>query len=256
MPLSSGIAVTSVAAHSVAASAGPSPLWYATRATGVVALLLLTMTVALGVAGTARYESPQLPRMVTAGLHRNVSLLAVSVIVVHVVTTVLDPFAPIGFASAVVPFLSPYRPFWLSLGTIAFDMILALVLTSLFRPWLPYRLWRGVHWLAYACWPIALWHGLGTGTDSRLSWLLAVDAACVLVVAGAVWWRLRLVRPGAGRTVGKIGTAAFIVATVAFVAIGPLQHGWAQRAGTPTAQASSAAVRSGSSAAGPAGGEA
>jgi methionine sulfoxide reductase heme-binding subunit len=260
MSLSTGVAARSIAVHSVAASAGPSAgpstLWYATRATGVVALLLLTMTVALGVAGAARYSSPQLPRMVSAGLHRNVSLLAVSVIVVHVVTTVLDPFAPIGFASAVVPFISPYRPFWLSLGTIAFDMILALVLTSLFRPWLPYRLWRGVHWLAYACWPIALWHGLGTGTDSRLSWLLVLDAGCVLVVACAVWWRLTLLRPGAGRTAGKIATAAFIVATVAFVAIGPLQHGWAQRAGTPVARASSVVVTPGSSAAGPAGSKA
>jgi methionine sulfoxide reductase heme-binding subunit len=254
MSLSTGIASIPLAVHSVAASAGPSTLWYATRATGVVALLLLTMTVALGVAGSARYSSQQLPRMVSAGLHRNVSLLAVCVIVVHVVTTVLDPFAPIGFASAVIPFSSPYRPVWLSLGTVAFDMILALVLTSLFRPWLPYRLWRGVHWLAYACWPVALWHGLGTGTDSRLSWLLALDAVCVLVVAGAVWWRLRLARPGTGRTVGKVATAGFVIATVAFVAIGPLQHGWARRAGTPAAQAASAVLTSGSSA-GPAGGQ-
>jgi predicted ferric reductase len=254
MPLSSGIAASSAAVHSVAASAGPSPLWYATRATGVVALLLLTLTVALGVAGIARYSSQQLPRMVSAGLHRNVSLLAVGVIVVHVVTTVLDPFAPIGFASAVIPFLSPYRPFWLSLGTIAFDIILALVFTSLFRPWLPYRVWRGVHWLAYACWPIALWHGLGTGTDSKVTWLLALDAACVLFVAGTVWWRLRLARPSTGRTIGKIATAAVIAGTIAFVAIGPLQHGWARRAGTPTAQVHSAPVVSGATSAGPAGG--
>jgi signal transduction histidine kinase len=235
---------------------GPSPLWYATRATGVVALLLLTMTVALGVAGTARYSSPQLPRVVSAGLHRNVSLLALGVIIVHIVTTVLDPFAPIGFASAVIPFSSPYRPLWLSLGTIAFDMLLALILTSLFRPWLPYSVWRGVHWLAYACWPVALWHGLGTGTDSKLSWLLALDAVCVVVVAGAVWWRLRLARPSGGRTVARLATAAFVLATIAFVAIGPLQHGWSKRAGTPTAQASSTVLVRGSASAGQHGGAA
>lgn len=233
MRLSAGIT-----AHALAASAGPSPLWYATRATGVVALLLLTLTVALGVAGAARYSSPQLPRMVSAGLHRNVSLLAVGLVVVHVVTTVLDPYAPIGFTSAIIPFSSPYRPFWLSLGSIAFDMLLALIITSLFRPWLPYRAWRFVHWLGYACWPVALWHGLGTGTDSKLSWLLALDAACVLVVAAAVWWRLRLARPGSGRTVARLATAAFVLATVGFVAAGPLQHGWSRRAGTPAAQGS------------------
>jgi methionine sulfoxide reductase heme-binding subunit len=237
-----------IAAHTLAGSAGPSPLWYATRATGVVGLLLLTMTVALGVAGTARYSSPQLPRMVSAGLHRNVSLLALGVIIVHIVTTVLDPFAPIGFTSAVIPFSSPYRPFWLSLGTIAFDMLLALILTSLFRPWLPYSAWRGVHWLAYACWPVALWHGLGTGTDSKLSWLLALDAVWVLVVAAAVWWRLRLARPSSGRTVARLATATFVLATVAFVAVGPLQHNWSKRAGTPTAQVASKVLMRGSAA--------
>ncbi len=244
MSLSTGTPVASAALHGLAAAAGPSPLWYATRATGVVALLLITLTVALGVANTARYSSPRLPRLVSAGLHRNVSLLAVAFVAVHVVTTVLDPYAPIGFASAVIPFSSPYRPLWLSLGTIAFDIMLALVLTSLFRPWLPYRVWRGVHWLAYACWPVALWHGLGTGTDTKLSWMLVLDALCVLVVAAAVWWRLSLVRPSGLRTAGKAATAALVVATVAFVAIGPLQHGWAKRAGTPAAHAAALYVPS------------
>ena len=103
-----------------------------------------------------------------------------------------------------IPFTSPYRPLWLSLGTIAFDMLLALVISSLIRTRLPYRAWRGVHWLAYACWPVALWHGLGTGTDSRLSWLLLLDAVCVAVVAGAVFWRLRLVPRAEVRTVGRL----------------------------------------------------
>jgi methionine sulfoxide reductase heme-binding subunit len=242
--LLTGTSVASAALHGLAASAAPSPLWYATRATGVVALLLLTATVALGVAGAARFSSPRLPRLVSAGLHRNMSLMAVAFVIVHVVTTVLDPYAPIGFVSAVIPFMSPYRPLWLSLGTIAFDILLAMILTSLFRPWLPYRLWRGVHWLAYACWPVALWHGLGTGTDSRVSWVLLLDAVCVLVVAAAVWWRLSLVQPGGLRTAGKVATAALVLATVAFVAVGPLQHGWAKRAGTPTADAAVAQVPS------------
>jgi len=182
------------ASHVLAAGAsGPSPLWYTTRATGVVALLLLTATVAFGVAGTARLETLAIPRLVRAGLHRNLSLLAVAFVAVHVLTSVLDPFAGIGFISAVIPFTSPYRPLWLTLGTVALDMLLALVISSLVRTRLSYRAWRGVHWLAYACWPVALWHGLGTGTDSRLSWLLVLDAVCVALVAGAVFWRLGLV---------------------------------------------------------------
>jgi methionine sulfoxide reductase heme-binding subunit len=235
--------VLSFATHPLAAGAGqllatgtysPSPLWYTTRATGVVALLLLTATVALGVAGTARFSTDLLPRVVRSGLHRNLSLLTVVFVAVHVVSTVLDPYAGIGIVSAVIPFSSAYRPLWLSLGTIGFDMLLALIVTSMLRTRVPARIWRGVHWLAYACWPVALWHGLGTGTDSRLSWLLMLDGLCVLVVAGAVIWRLQLTGPGVLRSAGMLGTAVFMLATIAFVSSGPLRAGWAERAGTPT----------------------
>src|SRR5271165_3541881 len=233
--LSSSVFHSSLAASHLAGSYGPSPLWFTTRATGVVALLLLTMTVALGVAGTARYSTPSLPRLVRAGLHRNVSLLAVAFVAVHVLTTVLDPYAAIGFASAVIPFSSAYRPFWLSLGTIAFDLLLAIVITSLVRSRLSHRTWRAVHWLAYASWPIALWHGLGTGTDTKLSWLLALDAVCVVAVAAVVAWRLTLAPRTGLRWAGILATVGFVVATIGFVAIGPLQAGWAKRAGTPAA---------------------
>jgi sulfoxide reductase heme-binding subunit YedZ len=180
--------------------------------------------------------------MVSAGLHRNLSLLTVAFVATHIATTLADPFVNIGIVSAFVPFTSSYRPFWLSLGTIAFDLLLALVITSLLRTRLSYRAWRAIHWLAYASWPIALWHGLGTGTDTKLPWMLALDAACIVVVAGAVWWRLTLVEPP-GRTIGTAITAAVVIATVAFVAVGPLQHGWARRAGTPQAGAVQASVR-------------
>jgi predicted ferric reductase len=227
-------AASAAAGHALAAtSSGPSELWYATRATGVVALLLLTMSVALGVAGTARFSNAAMPRLVRSGLHRNVSMLSVGFVAAHVLTAVLDPFASIRLTSAIIPFSSAYRTFWLSLGTIAFDVLLALILTSLLRNRLGYRAWRGVHWLAYASWPIALWHGLGTGTDSRVWWLLTLDALCVLAVGAAALWRLRLVEPGRLRLVGRVATAALAAATVVFVATGPLQHGWARRAGTP-----------------------
>jgi methionine sulfoxide reductase heme-binding subunit len=228
-----------------AASYGPSPLWYTARATGVVALILLTITVALGVAGTARLSTELLPAIVRSGLHRNVSLLTVLFIVVHVLSSVLDPYAGIKLTSAVVPFSSAYRPFWLGLGAIAFDMLLALILTSLLRSRLSQRTWRAVHWCGYACWPVALWHGLGTGTDSRLSWLLLLLGGCALVVAGAVAWRLNIAgqdleRHGLVRAAGLAGMAAFALATIVFVLLGPLQPGWARRAGTPASMLGSA----------------
>jgi len=216
-----------------AGSAGPSPLWYATRATGVVALILLTVTVVLGIAGTARFATPRWPRVVTSGLHRNVALLAVAFVGVHIVTTVLDSYASIGWLAAVVPFSSAYRPLWLSLGTISFDLLLAVVVTSLLRARLGYRGWRIVHWLVYVAWPVALWHGLGTGTDSRLPWLLALDAAAVAAVAAAVWWRLSLPEFAPRPLTIAIAVTAVPLATIALTALGPLQPGWARRAGTP-----------------------
>jgi len=208
-------------------------LWYATRGTGTVALLLLTATVVLGIAGTARFETQRWTRVLTADLHRHLSLLAAAFVAVHVATTVLDPFAPIGWAAAVVPFSSSYRPLWLGLGAVAFDLLLAVLLTSLVRARLGYRAWRSVHWLAYASWPVALWHGLGTGTDSRLTWLIGLDAGCVAVVAAAACWRISLL-PGGGRRLAVLSAGVLLtLATAVFTATGPLQPGWARRAGTP-----------------------
>ena len=220
-------------------------LWYATRAFGVVALLLLTATVILGIAGTARFAAPGLPRVVTAGLHRNLSLLVLALVALHVLTTIADGYARIGVASAVVPFDSAYRGLWLGLGTVAFNMLLAVALTSLLRDRLSRRAWRSVHWLAYACWPVALWHGLGTGTDSKVPWLLVIDAVCVAGVAGAVCWRLSLAAPGRGRTAALTALAVLPLATGIFVYIGPLQPHWAERAGTPPAILHSRAVGAG-----------
>jgi sulfoxide reductase heme-binding subunit YedZ len=214
---------------------GPSLLWYATRATGIVSLVLLTGTVMLGVVGTARAASIRWPRLVTAELHKNLALTAAAMVGVHIVTTILDPFAAIGVVSALVPFSSAYRPLWLSLGAVAFDLLLAVLITSLLRDRLNRRSWHAVHLLVYVSWPIALWHAFGTGTDTRLPWVLAIDAICVAGVCWAVWWRLSLAESPLGRAVGLLSLALLALLTVGFVVAGPLQPGWARRAGTPAA---------------------
>ena len=137
---------------------------------------------------------------------------------------------------ATVPWPSQSVRYGEANGTIASDMLLAVVITSLLRARLGYRAWRAVHWLGYACWPVALWHGLGTGTDSKLAWLLALDAACVAAVAAAAGWRLSLVPARPGAPTWLLACAAVPAATAVFVFVGPLQPGWAHRAGTPVAQ--------------------
>jgi ferric reductase like protein len=225
------------------ATAGPSPLWYLTRATGAVALLLLTASVVLGILGAVRFGSPRWPRFLTAGLHRNLSLLVLALLAVHILTAALDSFAPIALKDAVVPFLSPYRPFWLGLGAFAFDLLLALTATSLLRRRLGYRTWRAVHWLAYASWPLALVHALGAGTDARFAWLLVLAVVCLAAVLAAVWWRLVVGWPSlAGvRLTGLAASVAVPFVVSLWYTGGPGRVGWARRAGTPAPLLASAA---------------
>src|ERR1035441_10894651 len=83
------------------AAAGPSVYWYLTRSTGAVAMLLLSIALALGVVDVQRWSTPRWPRFVLDSLHRNVSLLALAFLVAHILTSVLDSFAPIGLIEAV-----------------------------------------------------------------------------------------------------------------------------------------------------------
>jgi sulfoxide reductase heme-binding subunit YedZ len=210
-------------------------LWYLTRGSGTVALLLLTASVLLGVMNSNRWRTASWPRFLSYGLHRNVTLLAVAFTAVHVVTTITDAFAPIGWIDSVVPFLTPYRPFWMGMGTLAFDLLLALTITSFLRHRIGVRAWRLVHWLAYASWPVALLHSLGTGSDAKTGWLAALGVLSGLVVFAAVLWRvwvardaLPLVRAGA-----TLAGVAVLIGLFVWARGGPLEKGWAARAGTP-----------------------
>jgi sulfoxide reductase heme-binding subunit YedZ len=165
-------------------------LWYLARGTGVVSLIMLTVVVVLGVGSRSGRPVFGLPRFAVVSVHRNASMLAVSLLAVHVLTLFFDPYAQLKLIDLFVPFLGAYRPLWLGLGTLAFDLILALVATSLLRHRLGVTSWRAVHWLAYLCWPIAVLHGLGTGTDNGELWMWAIAIACVAAVVSALGWRL------------------------------------------------------------------
>jgi methionine sulfoxide reductase heme-binding subunit len=221
---------------SLVAASSPTTLWYLTRATGVVALLLLTGAVVLGVLSSIRWRSERLPRFLVGGLHRNVTLLAVAFVVVHVVTTVADGYAPVGLKDALIPFVSPYRPVWLGLGAVAFDLLLALVVTSFLRARLGYRLWRAVHWLAYASWPVALLHSFGTGSDVRLGWMAWVGFGCFALVAASVLVRVARSTAASGpRVVAAAVTLLVPLLIVVWYRGGPQRKGWAAHAGTPVA---------------------
>ena len=162
----------------------------ASAATGVVSMVLLSTVVVLGILLDRRIRLPGLPRFAGLSLHRYASLLTVSFLALHIATAVAGPYARIGLAAIVLPFASAYARGWLGLGAVATDLLIAIVVTSLLRRQLSYRAWRAVHWLAYACWPFAFAHSVGTGGGMRSGRLLVLAVACAAAVAAASAWRL------------------------------------------------------------------
>jgi methionine sulfoxide reductase heme-binding subunit len=217
------------------AVSGPSAYWYLTRSTGAVTLILLTFSIAFGIADIKRFSSQRWPRFVVDSLHRNVSLLAVLFLIVHILTSVLDSFAHISLLDAVVPFVSSYRPFWLGLGAVALDLLLAVALSSLLRRQIGYRAWRVTHWLAYACWPIALLHGLGTGSDVKSTWMLTLSVGCMVIILATALVRIFGGWPQNARlricALGGAGLFSLFLAL--WLPTGPLGAEWARRSGTP-----------------------
>ncbi len=173
-------------------------LWYASRGSGVVLIALLTLALVLGVAVRAGWAPGSTLRFVVEGLHRNVALLGLTVLVLHVATAELDPFVTLGWSAAFVPMASPYRSLWIGLGAVSLDLALAVAATSLVRRHLSYRSWRAVHLLAYAAWPAAFVHSLESGDDTRIGWVSGTLWACAAAVAIATVVRLAGEKP-AGR---------------------------------------------------------
>jgi DMSO/TMAO reductase YedYZ heme-binding membrane subunit len=165
-------------------------LWYLTRATGLVALVLLTISVVMGIVASIGWATERWPRFLSQRMHRDVSLFCLGFVALHVLSTVSDGYVDIGLSSAFLPFQTSWRPLWISFGALAFDLMLAVMITSALRRRIGYSSWRMVHWLAYACWPIAFIHSLGSGSDSALPFVIALDVGCGAAVAAATACRL------------------------------------------------------------------
>lgn len=209
-----------------------NPLWFATRACGTIALLLLTAAVVVGIASAGRYAPRTLGRFEVAALHRNLSVLALAFLAVHILTALADTYVPLNWLSGLIPFVSPYRTLWVGLGTVAFDLLLAVGLTSAVRLEIGLRRWKAVHLGAYAAWPLAVFHGAGTGTDTKLGPQLLLYAGCVATAVIACWWRLYTAGPGhvAARAWSAVCVGVLPLVLFAFLSAGPLAPGWSHRA--------------------------
>lgn len=164
-------------------------LWALGRGSGIAALVLLSLSVALGIVARSGRSALGLGRFGLNELHRTTALTAVGLVVVHLVSLFFDPYAQLRVVDFVLPFLGSYRPLWLGLGTLAVDLLLVVTVVSLLRQRVGPRVFRAVHWATYALWPVAVLHAFGTGTDATTLWFDAVGFACVGGVLTTLVWR-------------------------------------------------------------------
>ena len=165
-------------------------VWYMIRATGVVALILLTVTTVLGLLSASRARTRHWPAFAQVELHKRATMLALVFLAIHIAASVLDTYVHVGLVSVILPFTSSFKPVWTGLGAVAVDLLAAVAISSALRQRIDPRTWRGLHWLGYACWPIAMVHALGAGTDAAQLWMDAIAAACTVAVAAALAKRI------------------------------------------------------------------
>lgn len=164
--------------------------WYVGRGSGIVAYLLLTASVVLGITISKRWHSPNWPRFVIHEAHRWATLTFYLFLVVHVAMMVLDPYVGFSVVDVIVPFASAYRTLWLSLGIIGAELALAIGASVFVREWIGHRAWHMLHGLAYPIFVASLLHGLGTGTDTGLTWITFLYGISAASVVAATIWRV------------------------------------------------------------------
>ena len=150
--------------------------WYAARAAGIAAYVLLTAVIAFGLALSSRSPGrrwQRWPAFAVEDVHRCGGLLVGSFIGLHVLTIAIDSFTPFSLTQLVVPFTSGYRPLWTGLGIAAAELLAALAIANHYRRRMPYRWWRASHYGNFAIWIAATLHGVGAGTDRHAPWMLA-----------------------------------------------------------------------------------
>jgi methionine sulfoxide reductase heme-binding subunit len=195
-------------------------IWYAARASGVAAYVILTAVVAIGITLGGKAQSRRWPRFAVEDIHRFGGLLVGSLVIVHVGAIALDSFLPFSPGQLLVPFTARYRPLWTGLGIFAAELLLALAITNHYRKRMPYRLWRLAHYANFAVWTLASLHGIFAGTDRSATWLAILYGVCISVDCTLIAWRVSggSLRPSRVALAGAAGVVFLPV-----LLLGPLQ---------------------------------
>ena len=184
-------------------------LWFAARGSGVVSLLMFTVSVCFGLVTVVRFWHESWPRFFNLEMHRRISLLSVVFLLVHIAASILDPVAKLGIDAALVPFASTYRPLPMAFGVVATYLIAALTITGLLRMRIPWRFWRPIHWTSYTMWPLALAHSIFSGSDEGSLWMDIVVIGCVVSVGACLAWRISVWEQSHGHLEEVVGNSSW-----------------------------------------------
>ena len=212
-------------------TASPSIFWFVARGSGMAAYILLTASVALGIAVSRHWHSNNWSRLLVEAAHRWITVTFFVFIAIHTVTVLVDPFTHFGLRDVVVPFGSASRTVWLGLGVIASELALAIGASIWIRRRIGYRTWHGMHMLTYLLFPLSLLHSVGTVTDTQEAWAALIYAGSVVTVCGVLIWRTMELR--AWRRLALVSSVTSSVALVVWCLHGPYAADWSTAAGTP-----------------------
>jgi sulfoxide reductase heme-binding subunit YedZ len=196
--------------------------WYATRASGIAAYVILSLVVCIGMSMGGKAQSKRWPRFSVEDIHRFGGLLVGALVTIHVATIAVDSFLPFSVVNLIVPFTASYRPLWTGLGIAAAELLLALAITNHYRKRLPHAFWRKAHYANFAVWTLAALHGVMSGTDRSVWWLAIIYGVSIASVAVLATWRFgrRSMRDGRIALTGVVTVVA-----VPLLIVGPLYHG-------------------------------
>ena len=201
-------------------------LWEFSRVGGMVAYLLASASVCLGLLLSLKVRSRSWPRFVTDGLHRHVTLVSLIFIGLHSLTVWLDPFTAFTPAEVLVPFTTHYRPLWIGLGIVASYLMIAVWASEWVRPHVGYAWWRRFHYTAFAVFVLGTLHGIGAGSDTRTWWGIAIYAAAVGTTVGLLTWRIWVAVTAQRRVAILMALGGATLALAVWTLALPLQAGW------------------------------
>lgn len=172
---------------------GTHAAWFITRASGIIAYILLWLSTIWGLGVSAKFFDRAIPRAFTYDAHEYISLLALVFVFAHVIVLLFDTFTPFNLAEIVVPFISGYRPVWTGIGILSLYLTLLVTITFYLRKWIGIQTFRAIHLFSFAAYFGVTLHSWFAGTDTNLAFMrwLYLGSALVVVLMTVIWLVVR-----------------------------------------------------------------